>query len=263
MKMRENTMKGFTLVELLVVISIIALLLSILMPALQKAREQARRVICASDFRQVGLVHSLYAHDNRAWLPRFVISGVDAKKKPGEQIETVIPYLIPEVVYNITVSYGLKKSSWICPSLFAHPTGLWKPMIANYKRTRELLIWQSPRDSNWRCYWIGMANLVGMTNMNSAVPSKVEDSAVSVTDRSSKLLGADLNVNWIGLWGDAYSIAAHSKPSGEPAGGNRLHVDGSVIWVNPNKMGPNEGPIGKGKQGRFTHWRDSGREYFW
>jgi prepilin-type N-terminal cleavage/methylation domain-containing protein len=56
--------KGFTLVELLVVISIIALLLSILMPSLGKAKEQARMVVCKSTLKQWGTVFSLYAQEN-------------------------------------------------------------------------------------------------------------------------------------------------------------------------------------------------------
>lgn len=59
--------KGFTLVELLVVISIIALLMSILVPSLARAREQAKRVICTTNLRQIGLANSLYAHDSDDW----------------------------------------------------------------------------------------------------------------------------------------------------------------------------------------------------
>ena len=60
----EQKRKAFTLVELLVVISIIALLLSILMPALSKVRDQARTVICKSRQSQWGQFLFLYAHDN-------------------------------------------------------------------------------------------------------------------------------------------------------------------------------------------------------
>jgi prepilin-type N-terminal cleavage/methylation domain-containing protein/prepilin-type processing-associated H-X9-DG protein len=56
--MRKN--KGFTLVELLVVISIIAILLAILMPSMKKAQEQARFVVCKSNFKTYGLAIAMY-----------------------------------------------------------------------------------------------------------------------------------------------------------------------------------------------------------
>lgn len=61
----KQVQRGFTLVELLVVISIIALLLSILMPSLNKARESAKRIVCKNNIRQVGLAHIVYAQDYR------------------------------------------------------------------------------------------------------------------------------------------------------------------------------------------------------
>jgi prepilin-type N-terminal cleavage/methylation domain-containing protein len=55
-----NIRKAFTLIELLVVIAIIALLLSIIVPALRKAKDQARKVICASNLSQLGKALEMY-----------------------------------------------------------------------------------------------------------------------------------------------------------------------------------------------------------
>lgn len=55
---------GFTLIELLVVVSIIALLVALLVPSLSQATEAARRVVCASNIRQMNAANILYADDN-------------------------------------------------------------------------------------------------------------------------------------------------------------------------------------------------------
>lgn len=57
--------KAFTLVELLVVISIIALLVSILLPALNKARDAAKFTICQTNMHQIGLAMTMYANENK------------------------------------------------------------------------------------------------------------------------------------------------------------------------------------------------------
>jgi prepilin-type N-terminal cleavage/methylation domain-containing protein/prepilin-type processing-associated H-X9-DG protein len=70
----SNRRRAFTLIELLVVVSIIALLVSILMPSLGKAREQARRVVCVTNCKTMGLAANLYADQSNEYvLP--VLSG--------------------------------------------------------------------------------------------------------------------------------------------------------------------------------------------
>src|SRR5436190_1315592 len=65
---------AFTLVELLVVIGIIALLIAVLMPALNKARQQSRTVACLSNLRQMGQGWNIYLSENKGRLPYYIWS---------------------------------------------------------------------------------------------------------------------------------------------------------------------------------------------
>lgn len=65
--MKKKT--GFTLVELLVVISIIALLMAILLPSLQRVRRKAQGIICRSNLKQYGIATRMYLDDNEGSFP--------------------------------------------------------------------------------------------------------------------------------------------------------------------------------------------------
>ena len=69
--LRRVKIRIFTLIELLIVIAIIAILAGMLLPALNKAREAARRISCASNFSQIGKAVTMYANDNKEHIPPY------------------------------------------------------------------------------------------------------------------------------------------------------------------------------------------------
>ncbi len=131
MKASQRTQRrsGFTLVELLVVISIITILAALLLPVLGRAKETSRAVACLNNLRQLGLASATYGMDNKGQLPYFLDW---LFTKPGDLTTgRLYPYLKSRSVY-------------LCPtdkialdSKARMPTAPANPVFGNSTRVRD------------------------------------------------------------------------------------------------------------------------------
>lgn len=125
--------RGFTLIELLVVIAIIAVLIALLLPAVQQAREAARRSQCKNNLKQIGVALHNY-HDNCNNMPPGTVwtnGTTNAYPRTGGYAVHILPYIDQANVYNQinfaagsvaiwyqvnTVATGAPLSVFLCPS---------------------------------------------------------------------------------------------------------------------------------------------------
>jgi prepilin-type N-terminal cleavage/methylation domain-containing protein len=207
MRRRSASVHGFTLIELLVAVAVMAVLVSILLPAMAQARESARRSVCAGNLHQLGISTNLYAEDHSGWLP-------------SPAAAATAPVAFPAAFRAVAEHYGFSADTLFCPSKRAS------------REDRESL-WNRSEAQ------IGYMILMGIT----AVPEDISPRCLPPrVDSPSLALFADVLLEYtsglyLGFHSRGYSgFGNDTLLPGPPDGGNVLSVDGHVIWKSWNDV---------------------------
>jgi prepilin-type N-terminal cleavage/methylation domain-containing protein/prepilin-type processing-associated H-X9-DG protein len=222
---KTNEKRGFTLIEVLVVITIISILVAVLTPALATAREKARRTQCLNNMRQLGTAQMIYASDRDSW---FWYADCEPVAVPlwGWGIprsEAFVPYPAIGVYDRNSFSNYVKSSDILfCPSSLRKQAANGLPR--NEKRPFGKLHEVNHHYSHVRCLSSQLGPRYPLMFERSDYSGYMMMGFVSATEEMPFTFGSVL----------AYT--ANSNHGAE--GGNVLYVDGRVEWKKGTELGP-------------------------
>ena len=203
--------RAFTLIELLVVVSIIALLVSILLPALNKARENAKQVVCATNEHGIGLALVVYAHDHN---DRFPLAGYEINQYLRQLNEYSFRTWKHGALYDLYANnYITDLELFFCPSSQGQgsPETTWPS---------DSSVW--PTDRYWGNYAYFATSKQLTLWVTGNYDGRITQNSNGLISPPSALLASDLFLAGY----DDFPYRYNHRGTGT----NTLHNDGRVEW---------------------------------
>jgi prepilin-type N-terminal cleavage/methylation domain-containing protein/prepilin-type processing-associated H-X9-DG protein len=254
---RKLAERAFTLIEVLVVVAIIALLVSILLPTLKRAKEQAKRAVCAAHMHQLSLGVFSYANDHRGSGP---MRGFKTYTVSETEHEAGVPPGRSDV--KVLTNLGLLYKKWIG----SQQDILYCP--ANYANTRDLVpdFEASAPAGGWKTLWDGNVYWT-FGGLNYAFPLAT---SISPNFRGTNVFPSsawgDGFADWVAAWETNHPGMRFKMPTNPCLvtdwmigglgfvhldGGNAMYADGHVRFQRQKDL---PGQMTSGQTGQYDIW---------
>ncbi|MBI1373740.1 MAG: prepilin-type N-terminal cleavage/methylation domain-containing protein [Phycisphaera sp.] len=236
----RHRVSGFTIIELLVVVSIIVLLLAILLPSMSEARRVSRIAVCAAHLKQINTGTYSYTTDNVGvlWICRgrqvqIAVNHLGVKNHNNRDDDKLVDW--PRAMASAGLAYNLNED------------------VATGVERRPNPVWNCPERDGFNAAWftyndqmiLGYQYFGGIetwTTVSGNYPSR--SPVVVQKSRPGWLLASDRTMRINGKWESGFDdgvwyegIPNHlDRRWNGPAGGNQTYMDGSVSWVDFKDM---------------------------